>query len=241
MPASGRPSPVVSEWGRQVSEKKVPRINILENGPYRVFGANLVRMKMSLSPAGRPVDWRQGPLLEEGTDYELCRCGASSNKPYCDWSHVSAGFDGAETASRRPTLSRQKLYPLQGLTAADDKSLCIHAGFCVTEKTDFWELAEHANNLSQREELKRMIRNCPSGRLEYREGDSELPVEETLPREIGVIENGPLYVRGRIVVESADGGTYEVRNRITLCRCGASRNKPFCDGKHTDVGFRDGK
>jgi CDGSH-type Zn-finger protein len=50
----------------------------------------------------------------------------------------------------------------------------------------------------------------------------------------------PIWVRGGICIESADGTPYEVRNRVTLCRCGASANKPFCDGQHAAVGFEDG-
>jgi CDGSH-type Zn-finger protein len=64
-------------------------------------------------------------------------------------------------------------------------------------------------------------------------------VEEELPREIGIVENGPLYARGRVVLEGSDRRPYERRNRMTLCRCGASKNKPFCDGTHADIGFRD--
>jgi CDGSH-type Zn-finger protein len=62
---------------------------------------------------------------------------------------------------------------------------------------------------------------------------------------IGVVEDpqigvsGPLWVRGGIQVEAADGTPYEVRNRVTLCRCGASQNKPFCDGSHAAIGFTD--
>jgi CDGSH-type Zn-finger protein len=48
-----------------------------------------------------------------------------------------------------------------------------------------------------------------------------------------------LWVRGGIPVISADGFAYEVRNRVTLCRCGASANKPFCDGSHYKISFRD--
>jgi CDGSH-type Zn-finger protein len=53
------------------------------------------------------------------------------------------------------------------------------------------------------------------------------------------VDNGPLWVRGGVSVEAADGFEYEVRNRVTLCRCGQSNNKPFCDGSHWDVGFKD--
>ncbi len=51
--------------------------------------------------------------------------------------------------------------------------------------------------------------------------------------------SGPLRLRGGVQVIGADGFAYEVRNRVTLCRCGASRNKPFCDGSHVSIGFSD--
>jgi hypothetical protein len=85
-----------------------------------------------------------------------------------------------------------------------------------------------------------MVRNCPSGALEMRpEADGE-QLEPALPVSIGVVRDGPLWVRGSVEVESADGESYEVRNRMTLCRCGHSQTKPFCDGSHHNVGFRDG-
>jgi CDGSH-type Zn-finger protein len=52
--------------------------------------------------------------------------------------------------------------------------------------------------------------------------------------------SGPVWVRGAVAIESADGKPYEARNRVTLCRCGKSANKPFCDGNHISVGFKDG-
>jgi len=70
-------------------------------------------------------------------------------------------------------------------------------------------------------------------------------VEPVLPVSIGVVEDpdqqcsGPLWLRGGIEVVSSDGFAYEVRNRVTLCRCGESKNKPFCDGTHIEIGFRD--
>ncbi|MCJ7713336.1 CDGSH iron-sulfur domain-containing protein, partial [Candidatus Bathyarchaeota archaeon] len=52
--------------------------------------------------------------------------------------------------------------------------------------------------------------------------------------------SGPIWVKGGVIVESSDGTSYEVRNRQTLCRCGKSENKPFCDGTHIKAGFNDG-
>jgi hypothetical protein len=91
----------------------------------------------------------------------------------------------------------------------------------------------------------RQVNNCPSGRLVAWEGKGRKPIEHALPVSIGVVEDpaervsGPLWLRGGIPVIAADGFNYEVRNRQTLCRCGASANKPFCDGSHARIGFRD--
>ena len=71
------------------------------------------------------------------------------------------------------------------------------------------------------------------------------PVETALPVSIGVVEDpaqevvGPIVAARRHPGRAADGFTYEVRNRVTLCRCGASKNKPFCDGSHASIKFRD--
>ncbi len=84
-----------------------------------------------------------------------------------------------------------------------------------------------------------MVEKCPSGTLSYAlESDGEI-VEPDLPREIAVIRDGPLWVSGGIPVERRDGKPWEIRNRVTLCRCGASQNKPLCDGTHKEIGFTD--
>ena len=68
-----------------MSDDKETRIRVMENGPYKVDKANLLRMRMILNVAGRPVKWERGQSIKHNQSYELCRCGASSNKPFCDW------------------------------------------------------------------------------------------------------------------------------------------------------------
>jgi len=86
---------------------------------------------------------------------------------------------------------------------------------------------------------------CPSGRLVVRDHQDGAEFEPELPPSIGIVADpaeglaGPIWVRGGIAVESADGDAYEVRNRVTLCRCGASSNKPFCDASHATIGFTE--
>ena len=85
-----------------------------------------------------------------------------------------------------------------------------------------------------------MIDRCPSGTLAHARDRESQNDEPEFGKGIGVIKDGPLWIRGGIPVVSADGDAYEVRNRVTLCRCGNSGNKPFCDGSHWETGFREG-
>jgi CDGSH-type Zn-finger protein len=216
-----------------------PRIEVRENGPYVVAGAPLIRMRPVRDEHGRPVAWeRVGDVPAAGT-YELCRCGASGTKPFCDGSEERVGFDGTETADRGPGVERRFVFGTDPLILSDDRSICSTAGFCTLTTTDAWELVDEATDPLKEALLRRMVRNCPSGRLALHAPPDPAQLEEELPREIGVVDNGPLWLRGGIPVTGADGFEYEVRNRATLCRCGHSMNKPFCDGSHIRVGFVD--
>jgi len=87
---------------------------------------------------------------------------------------------------------------------------------------------------------------CPSGRLTACDKKTGEKIEQDLEPSLGLIEDpeakvsGPIAVKGGVVVEGAEGKEYEPRNRATLCRCGQSQNKPFCDGAHIRYGFDDG-
>jgi len=76
--------------------------------------------------------------------------------------------------------------------------------------------------------------------------NTKKPIEHKFEKSISIIEDsqakvsGPIWLKGGIQLESADGTFYEKRNRMTLCRCGKSKNKPFCDGSHIQSGFNDG-
>ena len=122
----------------------------------------------------------------------------------------------------------------------DDPSLCSQAGHCGDRFTNVWQMIGRTSDPEVKARLERMVELCPSGRLEYAPAPDAGSVEPDLGEGIAVTADGPLWVRGGIRVESADGHVYETRNRVTLCRCGASRNKPFCDGSHRRTGFRDG-
>jgi hypothetical protein len=90
-----------------------------------------------------------------------------------------------------------------------------------------------------RAQLMAMVERCPSGALTYRLPGAETDLEPALPVTIGVVDDGPLVVMGGVPVARSDGEPFETRNRVTLCRCGGSANKPLCDGTHKTIGFKD--
>ena len=98
-------------------------------------------------------------------------------------------------------------------------------------------MLERSDDTQVRTQIMAMVEKCPSGTLSYTLGaDSEI-IEPDLPKEIAVTPDGPLWVSGGIPIERRDSQPLETRNRMTLCRCGASKNKPFCDGTHKEIGF----
>ena len=123
------------------------------------------------------------------------------------------------------------------MTVLDDRSICEHAGFCGVGDTNVWKMVGSSDETQRRSLMMAMIDRCPSGALRYEIDGTE--IEPNLPREIAIIPDGPIWVTGGIDIERSDGAAMEVRNRVTLCRCGESANKPLCDGTHAKVGFTD--
>jgi CDGSH-type Zn-finger protein len=221
-----------------------PKVKVLKDGPYLVTGSvPLSEQTIVCDADGESVAWGEGKTYPQKERYSLCRCGASETKPFCDGSHTAIGFDGTETASREPYAARAEVLSGQDVDVADVKDICAEARFCAAGRT-LWHLVGEA---AASEESKQVIEQaclCPSGRYVARTKAGE-DIEPALQPSIGLVEDpqagvsGPAWVRGGIPIESADGFTYEVRNRVTLCRCGGSKNKPLCDGTHCDIGFRD--
>ncbi len=221
-----------------VAASETVTINVRRNGPYVVSGgAPLVRKSTVRSEWDEPMAWRRGSSVPSDASYRLCRCGQSSHKPFCDGSHARVEFDGTETASTEPSEGRRERFPSPALTLTDDESLCASARFCHSRNNDVWAMVGKSEDVDVRFELMHRVQSCPSGRLIYEVGDEI--IESDSPVEIGVVKDGPYWVTGGITVTMSDGQTLETRNRVTLCRCGHSSNKPLCDGTHIDIGFSD--
>jgi len=119
----------------------------------------------------------------------------------------------------------------------DQENLCAFARFC-DPKGRIWNLVKQTDNPEARRLTEYEAAHCPAGRLVVWDRETGKPIEPKFKPSLGLIGDtakkvgGPIWVRGGIPVISADGKTYEIRNRMTLCRCGRSDNKPFCNGSH---------
>jgi CDGSH-type Zn-finger protein len=211
------------------------KISIVKNGPYLVSGnVPLNQDIVEYNKEGIPLKTVKGKLYSEKESYALCRCGHSQNKPYCDGTHTKIGFDGTENPEAKTKYDSQaEIIDGPDLKLKDAQQFCSGAGFCHREG-NVWNLTENSNNPRAKETAIEETMACPSGRLVACNKKTNETIEPKLEPSIGILEDGPLSVKGGIPVESTDGSIYEIRNRVTLCRCGKSSNKPFCDGSHLD-------
>lgn len=218
---------------------------VAKDGPYLVHGSvPLVRLTIGTDAEGGSEQWLAGATLPTEEHYALCRCGKSKNKPFCDGTHKKVGFDGTETASREPYQAQVRLFDGPTMQLSDAESLCAAGRFCDPHG-QVWKQVEKTDDPQVRATFIRQVGLCPSGRLVAWDKRTGLALEPELPVSIGVVDDpaeqcaGPLWLRGGIPLVAADGTAYEVRNRVTLCRCGQSENKPFCDGTHVAINFRE--
>jgi CDGSH-type Zn-finger protein len=218
------------------------KIVVQKDGPYTVHGGlPLVRKAQVVSEYSEPLTWEKGETIETNETYSLCRCGQSRQKPFCDGTHARIGFDGTESADTGLTAERQVVYPGgTGIVVKRDYYLCTGSGFCANRFTNVQQMVPDSDDTQVRAQVMAMIERCPSGSYTYFIEEDGPDIEPDLPQQVAVITEmtadgpiaGPLWVTGGIPVERADGQPFETRNRVTLCRCGLSENKPLCDGTH---------
>jgi CDGSH-type Zn-finger protein len=225
--------------------KTKARVVVSKDGPYLVLGnVPLSKQTIVTDAEGGSEAWEESAPFKSQKAYTLCRCGRSKSKPFCDGTHAKVGFDGTETASREPYLKEANAIEGPTMVLTDAENLCAFGRFC-DPNGQVWNQVEQSDDPVVRKNFIRQVGNCPAGRLVAWDKKTKKPIEPALPVSIGLIEDpaqacsGPIWLRGGISVVSADGFEYEVRNRITLCRCGQSQNKPFCDGTHAQMKFKD--
>jgi CDGSH-type Zn-finger protein len=232
---------------RQDQTKERPRILPLPNGPYYLLNDMEPRVVENLcNSKDEPLSTVRGVAL--------CRCGASNNKPFCDGTHTTIGFssenrtddDNSNGSSEHLIKNKRKNYVGEEIIIHDNRRICSHAEECVNTLSSVFKLNSRPwidPDSAKAQEIIDTIRKCPSGALSYSINDIEYRDQEERTPMVIVSKDGPYLITGSIDligenIQWADGASKE---HYTLCRCGASSYKPFCDGMHKTVNFKDDK
>ncbi len=207
------------------------KITALENGPFYVQ-----QMKKLVNS--------KGEALECTEEMYLCRCGGSSNKPYCDKTHETNGFVSAGEASQEQIET--VAYVGKEITVYDNRNICSHRGYCSTELATVFTKGKPWINPDGDtvEKIIAICEKCPSGALTYALKNSEREFGKDFEPKVRLAErhfgfHGPYDITGRVRIEGQINRDPESPVKATLCRCGHSKNKPFCDGEHYNVEFED--
>jgi CDGSH-type Zn-finger protein len=203
-----------------------PKIRCANNGPLIVEGLT------SLTRIGSDTTY------ETKDKIALCRCGQSENKPFCDGSHAAAGFSDEKQPDR--TADRRRDYVGERVTIHDNRGICAHAAICTDRLASVFRYGQEPwidPDGASVDEIAEIVRACPSGALGYSiDGVEQRVADDGEPR-ILVAPGGPYAVKGKVELVDQDWGEGASRDRYDLCRCGQSKNKPFCDGSHWNTEF----
>ena len=183
---------------------------------------------------------RKGPI-ETGETMALCRCGESANKPFCDGTHAKVGFSSTKIEGR--VDDKRETYVGKKITIHDNRGICAHAGHCTDGLASVFRMREEPwihPDAAGRDEIIAIIEKCPSGALSFSVDDLESAEQEDEPT-IYISPNGPYVVSGGVDLLDTTPPEGASMKQFTLCRCGGSKNKPFCDGSHWAIEFIDDK
>ncbi len=215
-------------------EKEKPKNACLPNGPYYLLNELAPKVISNIQNSrGEPCSTIPGVAL--------CRCGGSNNKPFCDGTHGRIGFtDGKQTDG---ALDKRMDYVGKKITIHDNRGICAHAGHCTNNLAAVFKLNKEPwidPDGTSVEEIIDTIRKCPSGALSYTIDGVEHRDQDRATM-VTVTKDGPYAVTGGIELVQHLQGEEASAEHYTLCRCGGSKNKPFCDGTHWHIGFKDEK
>jgi len=224
--------------------KEKPKILTLQNGPYYLLNSMEPKIVENLQNS-------KGELLSTIQGVALCRCGASKTKPFCDGTHGTIGFSSENKATDTDTeekliKDKRKSYVGKSITIHDNRKICSHAAECVNNLPSVFRLNARPwidTDGASTEQIINTIRKCPSGALSYSiDGVEYKDQNETRPM-ITTSKDGPLVITEgmNLIGDGIQFGDGASKEHYTLCRCGASNNKPFCDGMHKVINFKDDK
>lgn len=188
-------------------------VQVLNKGPLMISGESL-----TLRYCGEPLE------VEPGKDVYLCRCGQSKNAPYCDGTHSTVGI------SENPETKTHDVRVWEGNTIRTffNPNVCMHVLYCKPLKE--LRKRELEGDAEAAEAIARVVTSCPSGALTFESKDVADPALDAQV-DVDIIEGAEIRIQTAYEI-NADLGERQPSNRATLCRCGLSRNKPWCDGQH---------
>lgn len=195
---------------------KKPSIRTIKNGPFRLAGLDEITDAF-------------GRIISIDSTVNLCRCGASDSKPFCDGSHVTSGFRDDLSTTRRV---KTRAHKGKVITIHFNSVFCSHPGYCLRQSPDVFHLGRDHwidPDADTVENIIRAIKMCPTGALSYTLDGIHHDLFSDAPG-LKVMKDGPYNVKGS--VELLDPRRPESTEHYSLCRCGRSKNKPFCDGMH---------
>jgi CDGSH-type Zn-finger protein len=222
--------------------KEKPKILTLPNGPYYLINEMEPKVVENLRNSN-------GESLSTIRGIALCRRGASKNKPFCDGTHGIIRFsnnDTEVTETGHIVKDKRKTYVGKKIIIHDNRKICSHAAECVNNLPSVFKFDARPwidPEAATLEESINTIRKCPSGALSYSIDGVEYKDQNERKPMVTVSKEGPYIITGgvELIGDNLQFGDGASKEHYTLCRCGASRNKPFCDGMHRVINFKDDK
>ncbi|MDP8288324.1 MAG: glutamate synthase-related protein, partial [Candidatus Electryonea clarkiae] len=169
----------------------------------------------------------------------LCRCGASKNKPFCDGTHSDIQFSSRKITDGE--WDKRVNYTGKKITIHDNRGICAHIGNCTDNLPSVWRMKTEPwidPDGAKASDIINTIHMCPSGALSYSTHNTEHRDQDRDPA-LQITKDGPYYVTGKVLLVEEPLADRVSTEHYALCRCGGSKNKPFCDGTHWSNEFKD--
>ena len=206
------------------------KISLMKNGPICLTGGE------DDFPVVRSAE---GEDIQAGKKIFLCRCGHSQDKPFCDGAHAGAAYSDENVCEN----DQLQDYEAPGITVHFNRAICSGAAACVRNlPAVFRNAGEDWIHPAEAtiDEVIATVGKCPSGALTHTiEGKTAIKeVDETSVR---IVKNGPYEIKGPVEFDAPKWSRNASRSNFALCRCGKSRNAPFCDYAHGEKGWDDSR
>ncbi|MBR9690141.1 hypothetical protein GOV08_00465 [Candidatus Woesearchaeota archaeon] len=213
-----------------------PTIQVTKDGPLLVN--NVPNLFISKAKDNLDIETFEADRIEAPATFALCRCGRSNTKPFCDGTHVNKNFKPkVDEEWKKSVPDKYIVFKGKKVTIHDNRGVCSHRGFCTGLAPKVWRSKypwgeEWVNpDGDTKENVITPIKLCPSGALKFEENNQMF---DSIKREpsIIVLKDGPYNIVGNIKLLDEDGKEQDFGEHYALCRCGATKNSPRCNGWH---------